>query len=115
MLVCWGYNQFGQTTVPIAFRKAHVVKTSNHTCSLALINGKSRVGCWGENSDGQTVVPDSIYGGLEDLVPGCDQDQIDNDQLDTKKEIVSLSVGIKTSAGVDTNGEIYIWGRVKSN
>jgi hypothetical protein len=63
MLACWGNNSVGQTTVPIAFRKAYFVDTvSVHICALAHIKNKNMVGCWGNNIDGQTNVPQNVYG-----------------------------------------------------
>ena len=57
LIKCWGNNQFGQTTVPVAFRRAYAVHTASHTCALAHMDTKSRVGCWGDNVNGEATVP----------------------------------------------------------
>ncbi len=52
-VVCWGYNGYGQTDVPVLSNPTQVSLGYWHTCSL----DDTGVVCWGYNSYGQTDVP----------------------------------------------------------
>jgi len=52
-VVCWGRNDYGQTTVPALTNPLTVSAGDWHTCAL----DDSGVVCWGANALGQTTVP----------------------------------------------------------
>ena len=53
-LVCWGSNEFGESTVPKTLKNIRQVTAGfSHTCALDA-NG---VTCWGRSTEGQTKVP----------------------------------------------------------
>ena len=55
---CWGYNEYGQTSVPTNFGTASAVSAGNfHTCALATTGA---VTCWGNNHYGQSTVPSDL-------------------------------------------------------
>ena len=63
----------------------------------------------GYNDKGQTNVPEQVYRSY-----GKDQDlnsNPDGEKDILKKEIVSLVTGNKLSGGVDTEGELHLWGK----
>ncbi len=55
---CWGYNEYGQTTVPTDLGTVSELSTGNyHTCALA--TGGTAT-CWGYNAFGQTTIPTGL-------------------------------------------------------
>jgi hypothetical protein len=50
---CWGYNNAGQTSVPVLANPTAVSAGDSHTCAL----DDAGVHCWGSNNSGQTTVP----------------------------------------------------------
>ena len=52
-VVCWGYNGFGQATVPTLTNPTQVSAGNYHTCAL----DDTGVVCWGSNVNGKTTVP----------------------------------------------------------
>ena len=78
--------------------------------------GRSGMGCWGEDSEGQATVPHTIWGGVKGIRGidnDIDVDRSGSDCEEMKREIVALNVGNATSAGVDSSGEMHIWGKMK--
>ena len=110
MLACWGNNIFGQTTVPVAFRQAYLVDTTQHTCALAFIRSKSTVGCWGDNRGGKTNLPEYIYGNHDGSIDTNSESGNRNSYNSAVKYISQLSTGLEMTAGVDTFGELLMWG-----
>jgi hypothetical protein len=51
-VVCWGYNQFGQTDVPVLSNPIQIDAGSSHTCAL----DDTGVVCWGDDNFGQSTV-----------------------------------------------------------
>ena len=47
------------------------------------------------------------------IVTGSYELPFDSDSDQTKKEIVTLSVGNTLTAGIDSSGEMHIWGKIK--
>ena len=56
-LVCWGYNDYGQTNVPFGFHAKAVAGGSKFTCAIDTANS---VVCWGSNSQNQLQVPSGL-------------------------------------------------------
>ena len=58
-VVCWGYNDEGQTNVPASVQgeAVQIVAGWKHICAV-LVNRK--VVCWGLNHRDQNVVPDGL-------------------------------------------------------
>ena len=53
-LICWGRNEFGESTVPKTLKNPRQVGAGfSHTCAL----DDNGVTCWGRSSEGQTKVP----------------------------------------------------------
>ena len=57
ILSCWGWNPYGQTTVPPGVY-TQVSADGTHACGLS---SDGSLSCWGKNDDGQTQVPLSIF------------------------------------------------------
>lgn len=95
-MVCFGNNQYGQTTVPVQMRRAHTVDALSHTCAISRINEINSVGCWGVNITNQTNVPAIIYGG--DWIGDEDNNmnkfrENDSDNDDDNEIIINSSSG----------------------
>ena len=52
-IVCWGWNEYEQTTVP-AGAYTQVAAGGYHTCGL---REDGSIACWGWNDDNQTTLP----------------------------------------------------------
>jgi hypothetical protein len=50
---CWGYNGYGESTVPALATPWAVSAGYSHTCALAATG----VVCWGDNANGQVSGP----------------------------------------------------------
>lgn len=48
-VTCWGYNNWGQTTVPALSNPQHISGGRNHSCAI----DDTGVVCWGNNEHGQ--------------------------------------------------------------
>ena len=57
VLSCWGWNAYGQTTVPPGVY-TQVSAGTFHTCAL---KADGSLSCWGYNTYGQTTVPPGVY------------------------------------------------------
>jgi alpha-tubulin suppressor-like RCC1 family protein len=60
-VLAWGWNEFGQTTVPVAAQSG-VVAIASATHTVALKDDGSVV-AWGNNNSGQTDVPIAAQSG----------------------------------------------------
>ena len=71
------------------------------------------MGCWGDTEYGQTNVPEYVQGGYPGLNAKADLENISgaDDPAGVKIVIVSLVTGQMLSGGVDTEGELHLWGR----
>jgi hypothetical protein len=57
-VVCWGYNDVGQTTIPVGLASvAQVSAGSFHTCALKT---DGTVVCWGDDNQGQSTPPGGL-------------------------------------------------------
>jgi len=57
-VVCWGYNDYGQTTVPLSLNSAVAIAAGGfHTCAL---QADGTVRCWGENYNSQAPIDPGI-------------------------------------------------------
>src|SRR5438105_3899604 len=55
---CWGYNEFGQTSLPTGLGNLSEVSAGNlHTCALTTTGA---VACWGSNQFGQITIPNDL-------------------------------------------------------
>jgi alpha-tubulin suppressor-like RCC1 family protein len=52
-VVCWGWNDYGQTDVPSLSNPTQVSLGGDHSCAI----DDTGVVCWGYNEYGQTDVP----------------------------------------------------------
>jgi len=67
-VACFGWNDFGQTSVPAEFaRGAEIIATgSSHTC----MSKKGKAACFGINHNGQTIVPFDFISGAKIIDAG---------------------------------------------
>ena len=79
-MVCWGFNDYGQTEVPSGTFRAVSVGV-NHTCAL---HESGEAVCWGDDSDGKTEVPEGTFR--------------------------SVSTGGHHACGLRETGEVVCWG-----
>ena len=57
---CWGYNNFGQATVPDGLSGiTSIAPGYDHTCAT---KSDGSVTCWGNNNDGATTIPFGLSG-----------------------------------------------------
>jgi uncharacterized delta-60 repeat protein len=87
VVVAWGDNTFGQTTVPVAARTGvrAVVAGGSHTVALKT-NGS--VVAWGYNEFGQATVPVAAQSG-----------------------VMAIGAGAVHTLALKTNGSVLAWGR----
>ncbi len=52
-VICWGYDDFGQSSVPELLNPTQISSGDLHTCAL----DSNGVECWGRNASGQVTVP----------------------------------------------------------
>jgi hypothetical protein len=66
---CWGYNDYGQTSVPSIATSDQVAIAAGvlHTCTLSAAGGAA---CWGRNNYGQTSVPSIATSGQVAIAAG---------------------------------------------
>ena len=84
-VVAWGYNGYGQTTVPAAAQSGVVAVAAGDYHSLALSAGG--VVAWGYNGSGQTTVPAAAQSG-----------------------VVAIAAGNTHSLALKANGSVVAWG-----
>ena len=86
-VVCWGYNKYGQTSVPdsVQGETVQIVAGDFHTCA---VQADRTVVCWGDRSYGQTSVPDSVQG-----------------------EAVQIAAGWYRTCAVLVNRKVVCWGK----
>jgi len=60
-VICWGSNDYGQTTVPAGIY-SQIDVGWYYTCGL---KADGSVVCWGSNDDGQTTVPAGTYSQID--------------------------------------------------
>ena len=65
--VCWGFNQYGQTTVPSLVEAKQISAGGGHSCAI----DQNGANCWGYNEYGQTNVPNNI-GDIVEISTGFD-------------------------------------------
>ena len=82
-LVCWGMNDFGQTSPPSGMFD-RVSSGDGHSCALA---SSGTVECWGDDSQGQSTPPLGVT-------------------------FAQISAGRTATCGVTTAGWIHCWGNV---
>jgi hypothetical protein len=68
-VVAWGYNEYGQTTVPVAAQSGVIAIAAAEDHTVALKNDGSVV-AWGENNFGQTIVPIAAQSGVTAIAAG---------------------------------------------
>ncbi len=73
-MVCWGYNGYGQNTVPALSNPVAVEAGYEYTCAV----DDTGVHCWGSNDSGQTTVPAGL---IPKALDNCPQEP-NNDQAD---------------------------------
>ena len=84
-LACWGWNDYGQTSVPSSTVPFAQVNTrAYHTCA---VKTDGTLACWGLNDHGQTNVPP------------------------TESPFVQVSLGSEHTCALKANGTIACWGR----
>ncbi len=83
----WGYNAYGQTTVPFAAQSGVVAIAAGGQHILAL-KSNGAVIAWGGNDYGQTTVPPSANSG-----------------------VVAMAAGMTHSVAVKSDGSVVAWGR----
>jgi hypothetical protein len=68
-VVAWGWNEFGQTTVPVEAQSGvtAIAAGGAHTVALKTNGG---VVAWGDNSSGQTTVPVAAQSGVTAIAAG---------------------------------------------
>jgi hypothetical protein len=87
-VICWGNNQYGQSTVP-PDTKAKQISAGHYHTSVIGLNDKPI--CWGRNDSNQCVVPTEI---------------LNNPNVD----IVKISSGGYHTIALDNTGVVYCWG-----
>ena len=65
--VCWGFNQYGQATVPTLVEAKQISAGGGHSCAI----DQNGANCWGYNEYGQTNVPNNI-GNIIEISTGFD-------------------------------------------
>src|ERR1051325_11257603 len=68
LVFAWGYNDYGQTDVPVAAQSGVTAIAAGVFDTVALKNG--RVLAWGYNYDGQTNVPVAAQSGVTAIAAG---------------------------------------------
>lgn len=68
-MVAWGWNEFGQATVPTEARSGVVAIAAGGEHTVALKEDGSVI-AWGNNRDGQTTVPESAHSGVMAIAAG---------------------------------------------
>jgi hypothetical protein len=83
-VVCWGYNAYGQATVPDGLASVSQVSGGGyHTCALKT---RGTVVCWGYNGYGETTVPDGLA------------------------SVAQVSAGLNHTCALKTDGTVVCWG-----
>jgi alpha-tubulin suppressor-like RCC1 family protein len=85
-VVAWGWNQYGQASVPEGAKSGVVAVAAGEFHTLALKNDGSVV-AWGRNNYGQTGVPEGAQSG-----------------------IVAISAGSYHSVALKSDGSVVVWG-----
>ena len=84
-VVAWGYNFYGQTTVPAGLTGVTVISAGGYH-NLALKNDGTVV-AWGDNGQGQTTVPAGLTG------------------------VTAISAGFYHSLALKNDGTVVAWGQ----
>ncbi len=83
-VICWGYDGYGQITLPADLAGVVAIVTGGaHTCAL---KSDGTVTCWGQNFLGQTMVPAGL------------------------SNVAALSAGDGHTCALKTDGTITCWG-----
>lgn len=84
----WGWDRFGQTSVPDLLKGRSAVAVAAGSAHSLALDDQGTVHAWGWNNVGQTSVPDSLKG----------------------KNVVAVSAGVGHSVALDDQGKVYAWG-----
>ncbi len=87
VVVAWGANNFGQTTVPLGAQSGVVEIDARHGYSVALKNNGSVI-VWGQNNYGQGNVPTGF------------------------NDVVDVAAGDVQVVALRSNGSVVVWGAI---
>jgi|GEM_PF-179679 len=116
-VVCWGLNDYGQTSVPVLQNTVSVSAGFSHTCAL----DDTGVVCWGRNNVDQTEVPalqnpTSVSAGvghncaIDDTGVVCwGEDVHGKATVPNLQNPVSVSPGLHHTCALDDTG-VVCWG-----
>lgn len=122
-VVCWGYDLFGQSTVPADLNSVGQVSAGGyHTC---VVKSDGTVVCWGRNVEGQTTVPSGLTTVAQISAGGFHTCALKTDGTVAcwgsnfagqatvpggLSAVVQVSAGDTHSCAVKTDGTVICWG-----